>query len=116
MDLIRDMLKTVEQAESPVAATTFADEQHSLELVLWHARLLDEAGLADVRIRTAWDGQLLRATIGPLTWKGCEWVDAVSDDNLWGQVKRLLATTVSGVTLDTVKTLAVKLAEQKLGL
>lgn len=66
------------------------------------------------RSKRIYHSGVVRATVGPLTWAGNEYVDAIRDNNVWKKVKRTLAQTVGGATLDTVKALAVKIATDML--
>ncbi len=113
MDLIRDMLLTTGDAPAPVDARTFVDDAHDWGTVVYNLDMIRQANLAEIRFgRTALG--VVRATVGPLTWAGNEYVDAIRDNNVWKKVKRTLAQTVGGATLDTVKALAVKIATDML--
>lgn len=113
MDLIRDMLLSTGDAPAPVDAHTFVDDTHDWNTVVYNLDMIQQAGLAEVDFgRTAMG--VIRATVGPLTWSGNEYLDAIRDDSVWKKVKRTLAQTVSGATLDTVKALAVKIATDML--
>lgn len=115
LDLIRDMLTTTADASQPVTADTFTNPQHPLPEVIYHMRLLQQAGLAQATIRTTWDGHT-DATLDELTWKGQDYLESIRDERLWARLKHTIATTTAGVSLDTVKALAVKLAADMLGL
>lgn len=89
MDLIRDMLLTTGDATSPVDARTFVDGAHDWGTVVYNLDMIRQANLAEVRFgRTALG--ITRATVGPLTWAGNEYVDAIRDNNVWKTVKHTL--------------------------
>ena len=88
MDLVRRILLALEGSDAgEVAAAEFLDGGHGLDLVWYHFRIMEQAGLAD----TALDfhdgpdgrGQLL---LGP-TWKGADFADALRDDGVWEQLR-----------------------------
>ena len=114
MDLIRGILLTVGDSDDPVDANVFTDSAHSFELVVYHIDLIRQAGLADTNITRAMGGRIIHATVGPLTWEGNEFLDAVRSDTIWGTVKKRVASTVGATTLDVVKTLAVRIASDML--
>lgn len=113
MDLIRDMLLSTGDAPAPVDAHTFVDDTHDWDTVVYNLDMIRQAGLAEVRFGRSAIG-VIRATVGPLTWTGNEYVDAIRDKNVWKKVKRTLAQTVGAATLDTVKALAVKITTDML--
>ena len=54
------------------------------------------------------------ASVGPLTWVGNDFLDAVRSDTIWSHVKRRVATTVGTVSFETLKALAVSEATRML--
>lgn len=110
MDLIREILNTVADASNPVNAQTFVDDTHDLNTIIYHIDLIRQADLAQVAEVKAMGGQIVHADIGPLTWEGNDFLDAVRDDTIWATVKKRIATTVSSVSFDVIKALAVKTA------
>ena len=47
MELVRDILKTVEDSEGPVGAEEFVGAGWSMDTVYYHIRLMDAHGLID---------------------------------------------------------------------
>lgn len=113
MDLVRDMLNAVAESDIPLDVSCLATDTRPFELVAYHAQLIQQAGLAEANIvRT--EGGIVLATVGPLTWAGNDFLDAVKSDRIWSQVKRRIASTVGAVSFDVVKALAVKAATDML--
>lgn len=117
MDLVRDILLACSRsADGTVDASSLSDGQRSRELVAYHIDIMVEAGLIHGNVTRAFGDDAVVAKAGPLTWEGNEFLDAVSSDSVWRQVKAKLGETVKSATLDVIKALAVKLTQQALGL
>lgn len=114
MDLIRDILKTVADSNDPIDAHALADDTHPFPVIAYHAQLLQEAGLANVSLSKTMGGDIVNATIGPLTWEGNDFLDAVRSEKIWNRTKRLIASKVGSVSFEVIKALAVKLATEAL--
>lgn len=117
MDLVREIL--IACSKSPdgcVDASVLADARHPFDVVAYHVDIMMEAGLIHGNVTLAFGGAAVVAQAGPLTWEGNEFLDAVSSDSVWRQVKAKLGETVKSATLDVIKALAVKLTQQALGL
>ena len=114
MDLIRSMLKTVADSDVPVDAHALTDDAHPFQVVAYHADLLRQAGLADVSEVKDAGGEIVLATIGPLTWAGNDFLDAVRSDTIWSRTKRLVASRVGSASFDVFKAVAVKIATDAL--
>lgn len=105
MDLIRDLLRAIEQNPTMDGSTDFAIAEpehvgisgHSMEEVSYHLRLLSQAGFID----SSAHGLIIRG----LTWDGHEFLDNIKNDNIWSKVKQQ-AATVSGVGLKVLAALA----------
>ena len=116
LDLVRTILKTCADAPGPVDARVFADDAHSFDLVAYHVRIMQEAGLVEASLVRDMGGSVVRASVGPLTWAGNDFLDAVRSDGIWSKTKQRIASTVGSASFDVVKAVAVKLATTILGL
>ena len=114
MDLIRRILVMVGDSPVPLNATVFVDEAHPFEMVAYHIDLIGQANLADTSITRMGGGMIARAEVGPLTWDGNEFLDAIRSDTIWTRVKQRVGATVGSTTIDVIKALAVKLASDML--
>ena len=114
MDLIRSMLRTVADSDAPLDAHVLVDDAHPFEMVAYHADLLRQAGLADVSEVKDAGGKIVLATIGPLTWAGNDFLDAIRSDSVWSRTKRLVAARVGSASFEVLKAVAVKIATDAL--
>lgn len=114
MDLIRRILIMVGDSPVPLQATVFVDEAHPFETVAYHIDLIGQADLADTSITRTGGSVIARAEVGPLTWDGNEFLDAIRSDTIWTRVKQRVGATVGSTTIDVIKALAVKLASDML--
>lgn len=117
MDLVREIL--IACSKSPdgcVDASVLADARHPFDVVAYHVDIMMEAGLVHGVVQHDCGGGIALAQAGPLTWEGNEFLDTVASDSVWKQVKVKLGETVKTTTIDVVKSLAVKLTQQALGL
>ena len=110
MDLIRRILVMVGDSPVPLNATVFVDETHPFETVAYHIDLIGQADLADTSITRMCGGVIAGAEVGPLTWDGNEFLDAIRSDTIWARVKQRVGATVGSTTIDVIKALATKIA------
>lgn len=116
MDLVRTILKTCADATEPVDASVFVDETHSMQLIVYHFKIMSDAGLVESDITGTWNAGIIRASVRALTWDGNDFLDAVRSDSLWSKTKQRIAATVGSASFDVVKAVAVSLATTTLGL
>lgn len=114
MDLIRRILIMVGDSPVPLQSTVFVDEAHPFETVAYHIDLIGQAHLADTSITRMSGDVIASAEVGPLTWDGNEFLDAIRSDTIWTRVKQRVGATVGSTTIDVIKALAVKLASDML--
>jgi Hypothetical protein (DUF2513) len=120
MDLARQLLLHIESDDQyngsgygPVDPEELNKKQPS-EIVLYHMKLLADAGFVDVVDWLA-DG---RPMIRGLTWKGHEFLDTVRDPQIWDKTKRA-AKKAGGSTLELLADIAkalIKAELRKIGL
>ena len=89
LDLVRTILKTCADASGPVDVHAFTDDAHSFELVAYHVQIMQETGLVEASLLREAGGSIIRATVGPLTWAGNDFLDAVRSDSIWSKTKRM---------------------------
>jgi hypothetical protein len=84
LDLVRELLLDIEKNAKGVRADwTFSGEEHDPSLVLYHVRLLFDAGFVE--------GQFIEDAeaywVDRITWQGHEFIDAVRDAGVWKKTK-----------------------------
>lgn len=107
MDLVREMLLAVADADGPLDCSVFVDSRRGFPFVAEHARLMDEAGLVEARFAPPGALNPARATIVRMTWDGNDFLDAVSNEKVWNRVKLKVAQLAGHLTFETLKALAV---------
>jgi hypothetical protein len=110
-DLIRDILLNIEQHQSHGHFSVRLEGRDEVEISL-HLKWLHEAEFVDaynLQWTTIWQ-------VSSLTWKGCDYLDAVRDPGIWGKVRKKLLVVGGSATIDLVKALAQGYISQKLGL
>lgn len=116
MDLVREILLTIEQHESGSAPQDFTVEGFTREEVGFHVMIMAEAGLVDAfDVRTQHDPSPIwhpRA----ITWKGYEFLDAARNPTVWAKAKSQVAAVGGGVGLPLLHELLTKLISKRLGL
>ena len=111
LDLIREMLITVSKSRNPVDVGVFVSEKTSRDEVVFNLRLAREAGLIEANVFYA-DNEVFDAEITRVTWEGFDYLETVKNDTVWKKTKAKIAQTIGSASLELVKKVASKVAEQ----
>ncbi len=84
-DLVRDILLAVEAHDEPEGLIALEMNISSAEIVSYHVRLLDEAGLLDALDTGGMNCFKWQPT--RLTYNGHEFLDIIRDDEVWKLTK-----------------------------
>lgn len=114
MDLARDILATIEAADSERQLQQVAIEGRSRAEISYHVKLLHEAGLIEATDLSSPDQ--LHWLPGHLTWAGHEFLDLTRRDNLWERAKTKMLKETGGLSLDLLRAVLLDLARRNLGL
>ena len=103
-DLIRDLLMAYEKKAN--GRTNFYVEDiakeclpdYDVEAIRYHSKQLADAGYVKVGTKSS-------DHIIDLTWKGHQYLANIKDDNIWNIIKNK-TSSLSGVTLDIIATMA----------
>ncbi len=115
MDLIREMLLTIEAHPSGFAPQAIEIPDYTQEQIGYHAYLLGEAGLAVVNNDTGIGEKTPRARVIRLTWAGHEFLDSARERQIWNQAKDMVKK-IGGASLPIWLNLLNELAKKQLGL
>jgi hypothetical protein len=115
MDLVRQLLLTVEAQESGSATTTLQIDGYSQEEVSYHAYLILQAGLASGTELTTRGSSSPTARLRSLTWEGHEFLDAAREPGRWQQAKAVIEQ-VAAAPFDVWKAVLIDLVKQSSGL
>lgn len=101
MDLIRRIANetTLLPPGEALAGLDDVDEETFSMHVIW----MDEAGLIKASISEYSSGDTPTCFVVRLTWAGCEFVDAVSNDGLWEKAKREVMAAGKSFTFDMLR-------------
>jgi hypothetical protein len=116
MNLVRQIVLSIEASPSGFAPRELAVEGYSHEEIGYHLFIMLEAGLirgADVTVHGANSPEAIATS---LTWAGHEFADAARNEDLWAQAMKLTREKAGGVTIDLLMKLLTSLASSALGL
>lgn len=105
LSLIRLMLLRIEELagiKPELNLADFADLPATRECLLFHTRLLIEARF----IRACIVERKQEARIVRLTFAGCDYLDAIRDDDVWHKIREHLKSFGNSAAIETVKALA----------
>ena len=105
MDLIRLLLEKVETDQD------LESEDYTLEQVLYHLVLMEEAGLIVASFVRSGMGQVIGADTERLTNAGHDFLETARNKTVWNKFKTTVAKAGGGVTIDLAKELLTKLAK-----
>ena len=112
MDLVREILKDLSEANGPLDASAFVTDARGRELVGYHFRIMSEAGLIVATIMSGDNDPYYVCRAVRLTWEGEDFLAAVASDTVWGKVKKAVAKAVGDASLETFKAVAVDFARK----
>ncbi len=105
MDLVRSILEYTEERPRQFDASEMADSRHSEDEVVYHVRIMSQAGLVNAKIEDDMSGNSW-ATVYGLTWDGHEFLSVVRNDTVWRKVKTEVADKTGSLSFEVVKSLA----------
>ncbi|MGD9826038.1 MAG: DUF2513 domain-containing protein [Desulfobacter sp.] len=107
-DVIREILLKIEKQPMVKGSLTLSDfENKDPSIISYHVQIMLEAGL----INGSMYGEMVDIdgfSIERMTWEGHEFLDTIRNDSVWSKVRKKFTETGISMTLDLVKTLAIK--------
>ena len=122
MDLVRDILMAVEDANGRVDGDTLAALADGDRVkALNHIEMMDAHGLVRASVtRVTGNDAMARFSVEGMTWEGYDYLDAMRSDMVWKAAKSAIAETVRDAPLSVVKdvctALALHMVEERLGI
>lgn len=101
MDIVRRIVLAT--ADLPYAHALDGIEGVSTEVFVTHVIWLKEAGLVEADTMAGAGSMAKYAHVTRLTWAGCEFADAVSNDGLWMKAKDNVLKPGLSFTFDVLK-------------
>ncbi len=111
MDLVRHILKVVEEADEPVPIRSLVTDKWGKGEIGHHMVIMQEAGLLTASIQAAGGDPYYSAYANRLTWAGHDFLDAARSDTIWDKAKDAAKKLGGSVSFDVFKSLLVGFAE-----
>ena len=92
------------------------NDKNSHEKVGYHIRLLNDAGYLRASFMNADNDPYYAVIVSELTWEGQDLADSLRSKKVWDEVKKRLSDAGLDVAISVVKTLAIKVASEQLGI
>ena len=105
-DLIRSLLLEIEE-KTPEKILSTSDFKGDTKTIGYHLTLLIEAGLVK-GLDTGILHSRFSCKIFRLSWSGHDFLDAISNDNVWTKTKESVKGIGGKITFETIKCIAVK--------
>lgn len=113
MDLVRDVLMAVADADGPVDLCQVDFPGHTSREACYHGEMMAAHGLLDMgAVQRAWGGDVQVCEVDGLTWDGQDYLDAIADCGVWKRTKDVVRKAVGSTTMAVVKEAAVMVATQ----
>lgn len=115
MDLVRQILMQVEEADGPVPYADLVDSEHGMQVVVYHVNLMAAHGLLDAKTEYVMgkQGRFARGgTVQSLTWDGHDYLEAIRNDGVWARTKEAIRASVGSTTMGLIKEVAVAVSKQ----
>lgn len=118
MNLVRRIILDVADTNSNLSAKHWEDEadKNSHKKVGYHIRLLNDAGYLNASFMKADNDPYYEVTVSELTWEGQDLADSLRPQKVWDEVKRRLSELGIDAAISVVKSLAIKVASEQLGI
>lgn len=107
MELVRNILFTLEAKEHTGATVRLQIEGYSGENVAYHCKMMCENGLIDFYDENRMgNGKLFHYTVGDLSWDGQDFLDKIRQDTVWNKTKTVIRDKGLPMVIDVVKEVA----------
>ena len=103
LDLVRDILLSVESAPATLALGDLMEICPDVDKAVFHAELMCGRGLIGCSVERDGFGTVMELSVGPITWEGYDYLDAIRSPRVWKRAKEVIAKTVGDTSLSVVK-------------
>jgi hypothetical protein len=107
MDIIRRLLFLLEEQDDNKELKI--PEELNRNGAVYHLNLLEQAGYTKNKILYADDNPMW--IYSSITWDGHEFLDSIRNETVWTKVKDIVKEKGGGISMEVLKTLAVKISE-----
>lgn len=112
MDLIRDILIEIANADSSLDISRFYYLNSNKRIIHYHLQLLIEHDLIDAILHADGNKEVISGTVQGLTWSGRDYLESMKDSRVWNRAKDAISQTVGPTTLEVVKHTCSMIASQ----
>lgn len=114
-DLIRALLLHFEIKSTDEMEETILMEGYSEQFVMYHIRLMCEAGFLSFEASRSNTGRLVKCYPFSLTWDGHQFARLIASDTVWAKVKGKFAEQSLGVVWGVAQSVATKMVANAVG-
>jgi Hypothetical protein (DUF2513) len=111
MDLVRQILITIEDHEQGYAPETIDVPGYTHEVIGYHLVLMADAGLILANIVGEFGAGSPDAIVDRMTWDGHEFLANARNETVWKKVKGIVATKGGSVSFEVLKLLVTQAAK-----
>lgn len=117
MDLVRKILFFVAEAKDGeyVSCDDECFSEYDRNLVGYHMKIMDEAGLVVSNILPADNDPYCFAEVIRLTWDGNDFLDSIRSETVWSKVNKAISSTVGTASLNVIKAITSQIALNLVG-
>ncbi len=115
MDLIRKLLRVIEEDQAGHAPQVIAIDGYSSEQIGYHIWLLGQSGLLNTETTTHLLSPSPSAMPVSLTWEGHEFLEASRNDGAWKKAKGIIIEKGGGMTLEVIKAFLMAEIKRQIG-
>jgi hypothetical protein len=114
-DLIRTILREVEDAPGLAGLTSFTYAGYDDNIVAEHIEILIDAGLLRGKVNRYLGGGASTRVSG-LTWAGHDFLESMKDEGIWAKAKDTILKPIGGVAFDVLSEWLKWKMKEKLGM
>jgi hypothetical protein len=109
MEVIRDILFSIEEQYEDVALYNLEVKDYSFKKIAYHCNLLYEAGFISNYDDAYGDGEICSFGVGSITWEGHDYLDKIRSDKVWNKTKKTITDKGLPMIVDVVKDIATEI-------
>lgn len=116
LDLIRQLLIEIEDAEPNETLTDIELGGYSKQAIKYHLSLLEEGGYIRANFAKTEEAGIIHYLVEDLTTKGHDWLAAARNETVWNKTKEVVKEKGGSFTFDVITKLLIKVGEDVAGL
>jgi hypothetical protein len=113
-DVLRDVMLKIEEEYVDVALYNIEVKDYDMKTIAYHCKLLYEAGFVSDYAGNYYDDGLQEFGVGPLTFKGNEYLNKIREKSTWEKTKKVVLEGGVPGTIEILGKVATSIIEKKL--